>query len=111
MSFSPSGFGKKLRVKRLQKGPFAIAIGVPPSYISQYLNGLRVPTDEISRRIEFVFTFIYSQEMTGEGFALDRAGVRLLQKRIKGMERSIVRSNRPANNDAPAEENAPCPAN
>jgi hypothetical protein len=85
MSFSPTEFRKELAELRLPKGRFARAINVNATYVSEYLSGLRVPTDEVTRRILFVFTFIREHQMTGAGFALDAAGIRLLQKKIKDM--------------------------
>lgn len=109
MSFSVTNFEKELTVKRYPKGKFAAAIGKHPSYISEILAGTRVPDDKYARRIECVCTYLTSVEVAGQGFVFDRDGITLLKQKIREMEKSIVRSNRPTNADAPAvEESASC---
>jgi hypothetical protein len=83
-------------------------VGVNQAYITQYISGVRQPTDDVIRKMRAVFTMIRAEHMRTGGFALDAKGMSLLRKRLAEMERSIVRSARPTNDDG--EENQKCQA-
>jgi hypothetical protein len=80
----------------------ASVIGVNPSYVSQYLGGVRPLTDDVVRKMRAVFVMVRAEHMRTGGFALDVKGMNLLRKRLAEMEKSIVR--RPARKQPAAAE-------
>lgn len=93
----------------IKQRSIAQVLKVSDATVSNYLAGVKRTPDDVVRKILFIYSFVRAENMRCGSFRFDRAGVKLLQKQIRALESSIVKSTRPVNNDAPAvEENASC---
>jgi predicted transcriptional regulator len=92
----------------IKQRSIARVLKLSDSTVSNYLAEVKRPPDDVVRKILFIYSFVRAEHMRSGHFRFDKAGVKLLQKQIRAMESSVVKSNRPVNNDAPAEENTSC---
>jgi predicted transcriptional regulator len=99
---------KEARELGIRQRGIALTLDVSDSVVSDYFSGVRRPPDSVLRQINFIYSFVRSEHMRVGHFEFSRAGIKLLRKKIREMESSIVKSTRPVNNDAPVEESAPC---
>ena len=76
---------------RFPRSYMAAILGVPNFYITQYVKGIKQPSDDLVRKMRAVFAMIRTAHMESGGFKLDKANMDLLRKKLAAMEKSIVK--------------------
>jgi hypothetical protein len=66
-------------------------VDVNQSYITQFINGVRQPTDDVLRKMRAVFAMIRAAHMESGGFKLDKKNMDMLRRNLAEMDKSVVR--------------------
>jgi hypothetical protein len=98
---------RKARELEIKQRSIARTLGVSDACVSDYFSGARQTPGDVRDQILFIFAFVCGERMRVGHFQFDKAGIKLLRKKIREMERGVVPSS-PVNENAPVEEGAPC---